>query len=311
MEIKDTVKVAGRYRLQVIRPDGTVKRGTGWFKNLITNGGLDALGDNGAFGRYCQVGSGNTAPSNTDSSLVSLIATTQTADAAVWGYSTDVGAAASSPYYQYQRLTYTFGTGVAAGNISEVGIGWATSGSLFSRALILDSYGDPTTITVLSDEQLIVTYEFRYYPIETDQTGNVTFTGNLGGTYAWTLRPALITTVKEQLTGIYTYRVACPMNLATGYNNTMYASAGAIAIITSQPSGVGSNAISSSAGSYTPGSYTITLTLSASTAQANINISSMMVLWGPSCIQLGFSPAIPKTSSDTLSITLTRSWDRL
>ena len=310
MVLKDEVKVGGKYKLQVIKADGSIGQETGWFNNLVTDGGLDALASNRGLLRYCQVGSGNTTPANGDTALVSRIASAETEHGSGWGYSTTVGAASSSPYYQYQRLIYTFGTGIAAGNVSEVGVGWASTGSLYSRALILDINGDPTTITVLSDEQLIVTYEFRFYPIETDQTGSVTFTGNKGATYSWTIRPALASTVKEHYEYPNTFRVAAPMNMATGYSSTLYASTGSIAIITSQPSGAGSNIISASPGSYTAGTYTITLTLSASTSQANINIASILVLWGPTCVQIGFNPAIAKTSQDTLSITLTRTWSR-
>ncbi len=44
-----------------------------------------------------------------------------------------------------------------------MGIGWNAnpSGALFSRALIVDAEGDPTTIAKLADEQLDVEYEFR------------------------------------------------------------------------------------------------------------------------------------------------------
>ena len=312
MQIKHTVKVAGKYRLQVIKSDGTISKDSGWFDNLITNGGLDALATNQNFARYCQVGSGSTAPTAGDAALVNKIGAVDKGLA--WCSTNLAGAASSSPYYQYQRIVYTFIEGTATGNISEVGVGWGATGNLFSRALVVDSYGNPTTITVLSDEKLIVTWEFRYYPIETDQTGSVTFTGNIGGTYNWTIRPALATTVKKQHIYPHTWHVAATMNMATGYNFTLYASTNAIAIITSEPNPGGSGSgydISATAGSYTAGTYTITLTLSASTAQANINIKSILVLWGPTCIQIGFSPAIPKTSSDTLSITLSRSWGRL
>ena len=309
MVLKEEIKISGKYKLQVIKDDGSIKQDTGWFSNLITNGGLDALGDNLYFGRYCQVGSGNTAPANGDTGLANRIASVDKGGS--WCATNLAGAASSSPYYQYQRIVYTFGTGVAAGNISEVGIGWASSGSLYSRALILDINGNPTTITVLSDEQLIVTYEFRFYPIETDTTGSVTFTGNKGGTYAWTLRPAYISTIYPQLySGYILYYVMAPMNLASGYTYTQGASAGAIAIITSGPNNISSNGMGATPSSYVAGSHTLNLTLTASTAQANIKILSMQTLWGPSCVQIGFNPAIAKTSQDTLSITLTRSWGR-
>ena len=68
-----------------------------------------------------------------------------------------------SPYYRWAKVTWRFGQGVAAGNISEVGLGWGNS-NLWNRALIKDANGNPTTITVLSDEYLDVVSEIRDYP---------------------------------------------------------------------------------------------------------------------------------------------------
>ena len=80
------------------------------------------------------------------------------------------GSTTSSPYYGYKIFTFRFNQGIAAGNISEIGVGWSgtTPLQLFSRTLIKDINGDPTTITVLADETLDVIYELRLYAPETD-----------------------------------------------------------------------------------------------------------------------------------------------
>jgi len=49
----------------------------------------------------------------------------------------------------------TFGVGDVVGTISEVGI---LNGNLIAGQLIKDEFGNPTTLTILSDEQLILTY---------------------------------------------------------------------------------------------------------------------------------------------------------
>ena len=149
---------AGWFKIEATRPDGTRRVLADWFPNLILNGGLDRMGANPDYLSWCQVGSGSTAPVAAQTALVNRIAGTSTQQNNV------SGAQASAPYYGWYRRTYRFAQGVAAGNLSEVGVGWATSGSLFSRALILDGGGSPTTITVLSDEVLDVTYELRRYP---------------------------------------------------------------------------------------------------------------------------------------------------
>ena len=138
----------------------------------------------------------------------------------------------TSPYYISHIVEYHFAIGAAAGNLSELGVGWASSGTtLFSRALILDSGGTPTTITVLSDEYLYVTYEHRFYPSETDATGSIVFTGNIGGTYTYTLRPAQIdsTSIADLTPG------PTAMNHIDIVHVTVYD--GSIGIITSLPAG--------------------------------------------------------------------------
>lgn len=60
-----------------------------------------------------------------------------------------------------QSHTFTFGLGQIAGNISELGVQFTRTGSLHSRALVEDSQGQPATITVTRDEQLVITYTLR------------------------------------------------------------------------------------------------------------------------------------------------------
>jgi hypothetical protein len=143
-----------------------------WFQNLITNQGLDRIGNAQTYLLACQVGSGSTPPANNNTSLQTFVAGTSTIQDTV------NGAQAAPPYYAFARRTFRFAAGTAAGNLSEVGVGWTSTGSnLFSRALIVDGLGNPITITVLSDEVLDVTYELRNYPNATDVNSNITITG--------------------------------------------------------------------------------------------------------------------------------------
>ena len=79
--------------------------------------------------------------------------------------SSEISNTTTAPYYYGGRITWRFGQGIAAGNISEVGLGWGNS-NLWNRALIKDANGNPTTITVLSDEYLDVVSEIRVYPTQ-------------------------------------------------------------------------------------------------------------------------------------------------
>ena len=285
---------AGWFKIEAIRPDGTRRVLADWFPNLILNGGLDRMGANSDYLTWCQVGSGSTAPVATQTALVNRIAGTNTQLANV------SGAQASAPYYGWYRRTYRFAQGVAAGNLSEVGVGWATSGSLFSRALILDGGGSPTTITVLSDEVLDVTYELRRYPGTVDLTGTVVLDGV---TYNWVSRAAGVT-------GAFSWAVAGAMDLdqAFAYNGDIGA------VTASTPSGTSGN-LSTTPLAYSSGSYTRAATVSAGLNDSNLSggIRSIMIKSNPDGTgryQIQFDPAIPKDNTKVLSLTIQHTWAR-
>lgn len=308
-------KVCGFYKLEAVKiKDGfeySRRPLTGWFPNLITNQGLDRMATNVDYLSYCQVGSGNTTPANSNIGLVNRIAGTAVTSATH-------GVNSTSPYYPWYRKVYRFAAGVAAGNLSEVGIGWlATGNNLFSRALILDVNSNPTTITVLSDEYLDVTYELRFYPLETDVTGNITLAGNIGGTYSYTLRRALITTIQRQnnqLNNIYP-----PSMNNAGYNaayNYDYniAYSGSIGAINSIPSGTAVTTSGySTVSTYSAGTYSLDLTLSMGPTEGNVSggIKSIKFLFGFNQHQIEFGTAIPKTNQDSLSLVFRHVWARV
>lgn len=264
-----------------------------WFPNLITDLGLNRIATYLDYLAHCQVGSSNNAPANGDTALGNRIAGTSTA------VSTATGTQSSTPYYSWIRKTYRFAEGVATGNLSEIGVGYATSGSLFSRALILDIGGNPTTITVLADETLDVVYEFRWYPKLTDDTGTVTLTGNIGGTYDWTIRLAYATMGSGYgVISAITFEPTIPCS-------------GALAAITTYPSG-GSNAGTSVAESYVSGSYEKYYNVTFGLTVGNFagGIAACYGYAGAKYIQVGFSPAIPKTSNDVVTLRFKTTWGR-
>lgn len=162
------------------------KRGTkvlAEFDNMILDSGLNYLaGGNRNAVSYCFVGTGTTAVAASQTTLVNAIANSSTWQRPFTGGTYVAG----PPAYKTDYITFRFAAGIAAGNLTEVGVGWNSSGSLFSRALILDGGGSPTSITVLSDETLDVTYTLRCYA-PADVTGIV----SLGGVnYNYTIRAA-------------------------------------------------------------------------------------------------------------------------
>lgn len=303
MKIK--MALEGRYRIEAFKTDiegfevpGTRKVVADWFPNLILDAGLDRIGSNADYLMECRVGSGATPPAVGDTALQSLVASTATS------VSDTNGAQATAPYYGWFRKTYRFGTGVAAGNLSEVGVGWIGGANpLFSRALILDPGGTPTTISVAADESLDVTYEIRTFVPVADASGTV----DLGGvTYDWVSRASQATTAGRWAMG----GVGRIVNLVSAalYNGVM-------GPVTGQPSGTVSIVTATRLG-YTPGSYAIGFTINAGLTQGNISggIKSIRLDSGGnaglSAYQVEFDPAIPKDGTKIFSLTIQVSWAR-
>ncbi|MFP5422465.1 MAG: hypothetical protein ACLGID_13490 [Gammaproteobacteria bacterium] len=297
LEVKVNGEVSGYFIMTATKPDGTTRL-LAEFPNIITDLGLNQMATANNYLNYCQVGSGSATPAASDIALSSRIASTLTKISQTDGVQT------SSPYFVWSRRTYRFAAGVATGNISEVGVSAVSVGQLFSRALVLDTMGAPTAITVLADEILDVAYEFRYYAKITDDTGSVTLTGGLGATYSWIFRPANIGTSNTS-TGWYQNQA---MN--TGSQFRVYA--GTIGSITTIPSGVNAVVNTMSSNAYVTGSFTQSFVMTAGPADGNIvgGIRSIAMKMGMGYFQLQLTPAIPKTAADTLALSISHTWAR-
>lgn len=288
--------VAGRFKLVAtdIRT-GRTRLLADWFPNLITNGGLDQIGTTATWLSGCSVGSGNTAPTNSDTHLETLVAT-----------STDiVGSTASvlptTPYYGSRINTYFFPVGGATGVLAEIGIGLSPA-ALFSRALIKDGSGNPTTVTVTSGEALTAFYEFRNYPPLSDVTGVVTINGV---DYAYTMRAANA--------GASAWETAMLGDIGGPSLTTAFS--GGIGAITSQPSGTSAAETSGTDVAYTPASLHVDRNSVYAGPTANFNIASILISCGQSegslgQFQLGLSPSLPKDNTHSLALTVRNSWAR-
>jgi hypothetical protein len=290
------VGLRGWYKLEAVGLDGR-KRLLAEFPNLITTNGANMLGTGAGWDSYCSVGSGNNPPALTDTALQTLVATTSSTN-----FVNHTNTTSSPPYFGNYTVQYAFAIGAAAGNLSEVGIGSASNGtSLFSRALILDGGGNPTTITVLSSEALYVTYSINQYVPLTDVTGSVVIAGV---TYNYTIRAANATSSAWSIYG----GDAGGIELYTSYN-------GSIGAITSSPSGTSGSYSSIANNSYSTGSFTLSGAVTIGLTQSNLSggISACYVVFGTSrgCrgqYQIGLSPAIPKDSSHVLTLNFSTSW---
>lgn len=293
--------VAGHFWLTAVNSITGERRQIADFRNLILDAGLDRIAT-GAILNACQLGSGSTAPAASQTSLVSLLASTTTIQLLTTGVS------ASAPWYRFYRRVFRFAPQGVDRNYSEVGVGWATSGSLFSRALIKDSGGTPITITILAAEYLDVTYEYRVY----QNSDDVTLTLSDGTTsHDIICRPAAINTAANA--GTLNSGSGLTISNASPFpNNTIRISNAAITAATSYPSS-GDNPASIFApyGSYVNGSYERYFRINAGLNDGNVSgINSIFIGTTLGGWQFGFTPAISKTSEDTLIVDLKITWGR-
>lgn len=151
------------------------------FKNLLTDTALELmntedetnigaifnLSGSGGNAGFLLVGTGSSTPSVTDSNLDNPIAETNRISSSA-GRVNDVEISPGvTGGYTFTRREYEFREEEAVGNLTELGLGLndgtSLNRTLITRQLFLDSNGDPTTITKLSNEILTITYEIRIY----------------------------------------------------------------------------------------------------------------------------------------------------
>jgi hypothetical protein len=275
-----------------------------WFPNLILDGGLNRIGLGSGWLGWCYVGTGNSTPTETQSSLDNQIASTSTRTA----HSTSSSGAA--PWYAQNTITYRFAQGAAAGNISEIGVGW--SAGLFSRALILDGLGDPTTITVLADEFLDATYRVRVYPPAADVTTSMSIDG------VETEVLARAANASSQFSWFGTSAVG-PQGGGdpTGSANRHNCYAGLIGPITGAPSNVLTGTPGAANAAYVSGSYQVDYSTTWGLTLANTGggVRSYRTDFGRptgnfGSMQYQFTPTIAKDATKTMVLNARHIWGR-
>jgi len=280
---------------------GRITKQTKPFKNLITNSGLDYffIGFNAtsniAVLQGAYVGTGNTTPAYTDTQLTTFLASNSSSSSnsshmSSWVY---VAAAGGNPPYWTSTGTWVFPAGVATGTLAEVGIGGYISTSpnylLQSHALIVDGTGTPTTITVLSTEQLTLTYTLNLYWNTTTQTGSISISGV---TYALSWLPTNLPSTQGSPTQIFSSHIP---NLI-GYN-------GSLGTPLTSPTGTAGSATGVSVTAYTSGSYYQQITYTCDVSHLNFTggITVLVVQSWYHQFQIGFTPVIPKDNTYTFT----------
>ena len=294
-------RVQGFYKLEAMRPDGRIRPLTDWFPNLITNVGLDAMGSlasNRVPFYVSVVGTGNTAPHVNDTNLVTQVGQSGVANATN-------GRQPTEPYFGWMRKTFQHAQGQATGNLAEVGIRSETTATLMSRALILDGGGVPTTITVLADEFLNVSYELRMYPPLTDTLGTITLEDVLRDTIGRANQVTDDSPWSQELgvRPVYTWD-------GIGFTHAFYE--GPLNDILTLPGGASVAGGSITPGAYTGGTYKKTFTGGIGLSAGNFagGIGAWMIRTSIGSYKIGFDPPLMKTNTKTLSLTAELTWAR-
>lgn len=305
-----TYGMRGEYKFLVKHEDGTQTE-TDWQKNLILDAGLDYIATNNfwfsLFCAYCAVGTSSTAPTVSQTDVIAKLATSTSATGVT---QVNLG---SPTYGDESTRSFTFNVGAVVGNVAEVSVGWGNgAGSKFSRALVVDGAGSPTTIPVTITDQLVVFYRLTVYPPVTDATGTVTLAAV---TYNWTARLSRGAVFIDSNVNA----IGLPVSANSWY---FYGTGSTLGAVTSSPSGTQLLSTASvSLSTYTNGSFTRTFTYTWSPAAGNPTggiVCAQYIQFANGsnsnqykAVQYSFSPAIPKDSTKTLQLAITVSWIRI
>ena len=288
-------RLAGEYQVQVLKADRTPRLITHWMPNIVTNFGLDSLLSGQNFTARCSVGTGTATPLATDNQLHELVASTDNRKNASSSRRTE------EPWGGVRQVSYEFPLGGVVGNMNEVGVGFSDS-ALFSRALFVDSNGAPTTITVLDDEILYVTYRvYNYAPVE-DQA----FTFDMpSGSHSAIVRACRVGSSSVQH----------GWGLRSEFEGMWYAYAydGALSDVFTDPTGVESMSADRSTKAYSTGDYYRDMecywTLGSANYATGISVIRLSTR-GLGCYQFAIDPPIMKTAADVLSMSFRISVER-
>lgn len=156
MKIKDNVGSHGRARIQIFQ-DGKCIQDGGWQKNGSTNAGLAVIsglaGNTGAQNAfiYLELGTGNTAFSASQTTLISAITDSGLARAAA-----TISRVTTTQTNDTLQLTYTW-TASGTKTIAEVGVFNAASSGVMGYRQVPAS-----TLSAVSGNQIMITYQIKY-----------------------------------------------------------------------------------------------------------------------------------------------------
>ena len=266
-------------------------------ENMVVNTGLDALATSGNLFYQCAVGTDNSVVLPTQTALGAQVGITGT----ILRTTSGAVSVSSTRSYKYLRVTFRFNKGVATGSLNEVAVfSPGSPNKMLSRSLIVDTLGNPTTLTVLSDEWLDVTYELQFH---VDLTP-VVFTATIAEeVYNITCKPA------RHLNAVGHNNYTNSILLNNGTSSTAYN--GANGTVEGLPTGSSSSGTLST-GTYVNGSYEADIMFSGTLDQLNLTggIKSLLINLSKTSWQFEFDKPLLKDSYRTVVFTFKLVWGR-
>lgn len=309
------VGLYGEVQVIVKRADGTVRLDTGFFPNIITNLGLDAIGNNSYLFQYCAVGSGNSVPQHTNTRLDNyLVVGREFTSASKYDYDPE----RDTEYYKCSRTVgYRF-TGLDNQNISEVGLvssHYADEHLAYTRTLIKNSEGEPTTITVLQGE--ILELQYRLWQVFSVKDKDMVVNAEIDGVVTpFNVKIRLAGVGGTNIGGSWGYHTAVGAGIAYQANNALKFGTGELGEITGEISdGWPEHRIGMDWGAYQPSTYKRKFYVNTDITQVVRSIRSFLFYTGLGAYQVRFGTVdgdepINKTNQDTLQFGFEMSWGR-
>lgn len=307
------VGLYGEVKVIVKRADDTVRLDTGFFPNVITNLGLDAIGNDNDLFNYCAVGGGNSKPLNTNTKLDNFLAVgSRISSESKYDYDP----VRDTEFYKCSRTVgYRF-EGLDNKNISEVGlVGDYASGQhpAYTRTLIKNSAGEPTVITVLSGE--ILELHYRLWQVFDVKDKDQVVTAMIDGVEVPFNVKIRLAGVGGNLGGSWSYAAVVGAHLTFQGNNYHQFGTGELGEITGLNSGLTNAYPSLSWEAYQLSTYKRKFYVNASITDAVHPIRSFLFFTGLGAYQVRFGTVdgdlpIDKTNQDILQLGFEMSWGR-
>ena len=306
------VGLYGEVKVIVKRADGTVRLDTGFFPNVITNLGLDVIGNDKDLFYYCAVGGGNSTPLNTNTKLDNPLAVGSPISSES---KYDYDPVRDTEFYKCSRTVgYRF-EGLDNKNISEVGLVGDHRPELhstYTRTLIKNSAGEPTVITVLSGE--ILELQYRLWQVFDVKDKDQVVTAMIDGVEVPFNVKIRLAGVGGNLGGSWSYAAVVGAHLTFRGNNSHRFGTGELGEITGQNSGL-TSFYGLSWEAYQPSTYKRKFYVNASITEAVHPIRSFLFFTGLGAYQVRFGTVdgdlpIDKTNQDILQLGFEMSWGR-